>query len=280
MVGPLRVCAGRTRGPGRGGLDLGDRRRGLRPRQKRGSLTGPNPVDRGKKGSKLHVLSDTQGIPLAVAVSGANRHDSLALKPLIRGIPTVRSRRGPRRRRPVKLRADKAYFSAEHLAWLRERGLVARIARHGIESGERLGRHRWKIERSIAWLFGYRRLTVRYERKGSHFLELGVDLCGGSGTVAGPVLPIGDMRCLDLADVEHITVAAPDVSEADSDDACLPAVSPPGVAVVGVPSVVRCRRERAVPAGIPTTAAASVGVSPAPQAVAQALASVHAAARL
>lgn len=107
--------AGRTRGPGRGGLDLGDRRRGLRSRQKGGSLTGPNPVDRGKKGSKLHVLSDAQGIPLAVAMSGANMHDSLALKPLIRGIPAVRSRRGPRRRRPVKLRADKAYFSAEHL---------------------------------------------------------------------------------------------------------------------------------------------------------------------
>ena len=34
----------------------------------------------------------------------------------------------------------------------------------------RLGRHRWEIERSLAWLFGYRRLTVRYERKGSHFL--------------------------------------------------------------------------------------------------------------
>ncbi|WP_181007367.1 IS5 family transposase [Streptomyces sp. SM1] len=138
--------------------------------KKGGSPTGPNPVDRGKKGSKLHVLSDAQGIPLAVAVSGANMHDSLALKPLILGIPAVRSRRGPRRRRPVKLRADKAYFSAEHLIWLRERGLVARIARPGIESGERLGRHRWKIERSIAWLFGYHRLTIRYERKGSHFL--------------------------------------------------------------------------------------------------------------
>ncbi|MEU9784671.1 transposase [Streptomyces phaeochromogenes] len=61
-------------------------------------------------------------------------------------------------------------FSAEHLAWLRERGLAARIARPGIESGERLGRHRWKIERSIARLFPYRRLTVRYERKGSHGL--------------------------------------------------------------------------------------------------------------
>ncbi|WP_327369860.1 IS5 family transposase [Streptomyces sp. NBC_01217] len=139
-------------------------------RAKRGSLTGPNPVDRGKKGSKLHVLSEAQGLPLAVAVSGANLHDSQAFKPLILGIPAVRSRRGPRRRRPVKIRADKAYYSAEHLRWLRARNLVPRIARPGIESGERLGRHRWKIERSISWLFGYRRLTVRYERKGSHFL--------------------------------------------------------------------------------------------------------------
>ncbi|MDV9193278.1 transposase, partial [Streptomyces sp. SR27] len=73
-------------------------------------------------------------------------------------------------RKPAKVRADKAYYSAEHLRWLRGRNLIARIARPGIESGERLGQHRWKIERSISWLFGYRRLTVRYERKGSHFL--------------------------------------------------------------------------------------------------------------
>ncbi|MFE9292023.1 transposase [Streptomyces olivaceus] len=74
--------------------------------RKGGTLTGPNPVDRGKKGSKLHVLSDAQGIPLAVAVSGANLHDSQAFKPLIRGIPAARSRRGPRRRGLGKLRAD------------------------------------------------------------------------------------------------------------------------------------------------------------------------------
>jgi transposase len=127
-------------------------------------------VDRGKPGSKLHVLSEAQGIPLTVGVSAANVHDSHALQPLVKGIPAVRSRRGPDRRRPGKLRADKAYHSAGTLAWLRRRGIAARIARPGIESTERLGRHRWKIERSIAWLFGYRRLTVRYERKGSHFL--------------------------------------------------------------------------------------------------------------
>ncbi|MEV5429265.1 IS5 family transposase [Streptomyces sp. NPDC052701] len=138
--------------------------------RKGGRLTGRNPVDRGKKGSRLHVLSDAQGLPLALGVSGASVHDGQALLPLVAGTPAVRSRRGPRRRRPGRLRADKAYHSAEKLTWLRERGIVPRIARPGIESSKRLGRHRWKIGRSIPWLFGYRRLTVRYERKGSHFL--------------------------------------------------------------------------------------------------------------
>jgi transposase len=47
--------------------------------------------------------------------------------------------------------------------------IVPRIARPGIESSERLGRHRWVIERTLAWLSGYRRLTVRYERHGRLF---------------------------------------------------------------------------------------------------------------
>ena len=93
----------------------------------------------------------------------------------------MRSRRGPRRRRPAKLRADKAYYSADALAWLRRRGIIDRIARPSIESSERLGRHRWKIERSIAWLFGYLRLAIRYERKGSHFLAF-LGLASGLAT--------------------------------------------------------------------------------------------------
>lgn len=126
-------------------------------------------MDRGKPGSKIHVLSDRRGLPLAVAVSAANTNDNQALKPLIRAVPAVRSPRGPRRRKPAKLHADKAYDSAELREWLRERGIIPRIARKGIESSERLGRVRWVIERTIAWLSGYRRLTIRYERKASHF---------------------------------------------------------------------------------------------------------------
>jgi IS5 family transposase len=72
-------------------------------------LTGPNPVDRGKYGSKIHMLTERTGLPLSIGISGANLHDSQALEPLVRGIAPVRSRRGPRRRRPAKLHADKAY---------------------------------------------------------------------------------------------------------------------------------------------------------------------------
>jgi transposase len=104
-----------------------------------------------------------------VGASAANTHDSHALTPLVLAIPTVRSRRGPRRFRPAKLHADKAYDIPALRDWLRDRGITPRIARKGIESSEHLGRHRWVIERSIAWLFGYRRLTIRYERHGYLF---------------------------------------------------------------------------------------------------------------
>ncbi|MFF0520766.1 transposase [Actinomadura nitritigenes] len=68
-------------------------------------------------------------------MSAANVHDSQALKSLLMAVPAIRSRRGPRRRRPAKMRADKAYHSAEHRTWLRRRGIVPRITRPGVKSG-------------------------------------------------------------------------------------------------------------------------------------------------
>ncbi len=134
-------------------------------------MTGPSPVDRGKPGSKIHALSDRAGLPLVVAVSAANTHDSHALKPLVMAIPAIRSRRGPRRRKPAKLHADKAYDQLNLRRWVRDRGITVRIARKGIESKDKLGQHRWVIERTMAWFTGYRRLTLRYERKAEHFLS-------------------------------------------------------------------------------------------------------------
>lgn len=72
---------------------------------------------------------------------------------------------GRPRRRPRKLHADKAYHSAKNRAACRRRGIIARIARPKVESSQRLGRHRWKVERSFAWLHRYRRLLIRYDRR-------------------------------------------------------------------------------------------------------------------
>jgi transposase len=112
---------------------------------------------------------DRAGLPLSVAVSAANTNDAYALKPLVMAIPAIKSRRGPRRCKPAKLHADKAYDQADLRNWVRDRGIAVRIARTGIESGQKLGRHRWVIERSIAWLFGYHRLAIRYDRYANHF---------------------------------------------------------------------------------------------------------------
>lgn len=145
-------------------------RLGQRAGGKRGPLTGPNPTDRGKPGSKIHLITDRNGLPLSLGISGANMHDSLGLQPLVHGIPPIRSRCGPRRRRPAKLHADKGYDYDHLRKWLRQRRIRHRIARKGIESSTRLGRHRWVVERTVSWLAGCRRLHRRYERKAEHFL--------------------------------------------------------------------------------------------------------------
>lgn len=110
-----------------------------RPGGKRGPLTGPNPIDRGKPGSKIHLITGRNELPLSLGISGTNTHDSLGLQPLVRGIPPIRSRRGPRRRRPAKLHADKGYGYDHLRKWLGERRIRHRIACKGVESSTRLG---------------------------------------------------------------------------------------------------------------------------------------------
>jgi IS5 family transposase len=104
---------------------------------------------------------------LAVRLSAANTHDSMLLEQLIDAVTPVRGPRGRPgrpRRRPAKLHLDKAYDYPRCRRALRRRGITPRIARRGVESSQRLGRHRYVVERSLAWLVGYRRLQVRYER--------------------------------------------------------------------------------------------------------------------
>jgi transposase len=77
---------------------------------------------------------------------------------------------GRPRRRPAKLHGDKGYDYPACRRLLRARRITPRIARRGIESSTRLGRHRYVIERTLEWISRFRRLQRRYERKASHFL--------------------------------------------------------------------------------------------------------------
>jgi transposase len=122
---------------------------------------------------------DRAGLPLAALLSGANRHDSVVFEELLDAIPPTKTSAGQRRKRRVKLLADKGYDSPRCRHALRRRHVQVRIARKGIESSERLGRHRWVVERTLAWLSRFRRLTVRYERRADlhhAFLTLGCSL--------------------------------------------------------------------------------------------------------
>ncbi len=140
---------------------------------------GPNPTDRGKPGTKRHLITDRQGLPLATRLTGANRHDSMVFEDLVDAVPPIRTPRGGRRKRPVKLHADKAYDIPRCRRFLTRRHIKVRIARKGIDTSDRLGRHRWVVERTLAWLNRYRRLTIRYERRADihqAFLTLGCAL--------------------------------------------------------------------------------------------------------
>jgi transposase len=88
----------------------------------------------------------------------------MVLSDTVDAVHPVRQRRGRPRKRPHKLHADKGYDYDRCRRDLRARGITPRIARRGIESSHHLGRHRWVVERTFAWVNQFRRLIVRYER--------------------------------------------------------------------------------------------------------------------
>ena len=127
--------------------------------------TRPNPTDRGKLGSKRHIVVDAVGIALAVTVTGANRHDSMAFESTLNAIPAVLGLECRLRKRPDKLHADKGYDYARRRHYLRRRDITARIPRKGIESRDRLSRYRWVVERTHVWFAGFGKLRIRFERR-------------------------------------------------------------------------------------------------------------------
>jgi transposase len=154
-----------------------------------GQKTGPNPTDRGKYGSKRHLLVDQRGAPLAVTISAANLADSQAALSTLRALPISR----PQRRYHVQhLCADKAYDArsirrgAEQMGYRTHIPHRANQVQHGrshtaTDVTSEVPVHparRWVVEPSHAWQNQFRSLRVRWLKKEINWLGF-IDLAAG-----------------------------------------------------------------------------------------------------
>jgi transposase len=124
-----------------------------------GDLTGPNPTDRGKRGTKYHVAVDGDGVPVACLATAANVNDTLVFERLFLAAFVVMAR-------IRTVFADKGYDAEHHRDLCRAFGAEPYIHKRGQPRGSGLGKRRWPVERSNAWVLENRRLALRYDRLG------------------------------------------------------------------------------------------------------------------
>jgi putative transposase len=140
-----------------------------------GKKTGPNPTDRAKSGVKRSLLTDGAGVPLGVAVDGANRNDFKMARATLESIPI--SRPEPTAEKPQGLCLDKGYDYEEVRDLLAEFGYTAHIRARG-EEAQALRREagykarRWVVERTHSWLNRFRRILIRWEKKPENYLAM------------------------------------------------------------------------------------------------------------
>jgi putative transposase len=137
------------------------------------AATGKNPTDRGKQGTKRSMVTDGAGIPLAIVIDGANRHDMKLLCATLEGIVVARPE--PSDEAPQHLCLDAGYDypdcqdqarAHQYLPHIRSRGQEqqAKVAIPGFQA------RRWVVERTHSWLNRSRRLLVRWEKKVENYL--------------------------------------------------------------------------------------------------------------
>jgi transposase len=135
-----------------------------------GELTGPNPTDRGKAGTKYHVVVATDGIPLGAIPSAANVHDTRLFPHLLRLAQVVCAAIG-------RLYADAAYDSAENRGLCLQDGIEPCIRQVGAAHGSGLGAVRCVVEHDCAWLLANKRLDRRQDKLGRVILALLTAAC-------------------------------------------------------------------------------------------------------
>lgn len=144
-------------------------------------MTGANPTDRGKSGTKRHVLTDQKGIPLSVSITGANTHDMKA------AIDTLDSVIVKRPSYKQNLCLDKGYDFPEIEKETTKRRYIPHIRHRGEEQFIELRYWRSVVERQILHN-RFRKLLARYERKSENYLILVCLACGITvyrGTILG-----------------------------------------------------------------------------------------------
>ena len=124
-----------------------------------GDLTGPNPTDRGKKGTKYHIAVTGDGVPVACTATAANVNDTVLFERLFLAAFAVMAR-------IRTVFADRGYDAKSHRALCRSFGAEPHIHKRRQPSASGLGQQRWPVERSNAWVLENKRLALRYDRLG------------------------------------------------------------------------------------------------------------------
>jgi putative transposase len=151
-------------------------------------MTGNNPTDRSKLGTKRHILTDKKGIPLSVVISSASTHDIKLVTDVVDSIvikrPSSAKHKSKRRMRLQHLCLDKAYNSKIEEQELIKRGYVLHIPikkkkkkKKGGEDSEEIAIQnrkkyspkRWVVERTNSWHNRFRKLFTRYEKKDENY---------------------------------------------------------------------------------------------------------------
>jgi len=131
-------------------------------------------VDRAKKGCKRHIITDAAGVPLLLECTPANVRDDVPFLNMLDSLPPIKfPGRGPPRYKPRAVLGDAGYGFEHIIPQVIQRRVLPLLAPRGkaalppVEHGSGLGRVRYVVERTIAWLANFRRINQCYERTGT-----------------------------------------------------------------------------------------------------------------